>query len=66
MTFGQYLYSCGFSIHKIQKASVSFVNRLMEHIIKGGGYEGTPLDENALRIEPEHLAMDELTIQGKT
>ena len=36
----------------------------MEHIINGGGYEGAPLDENALRIEPEHLAMNDLNIQG--
>lgn len=38
--------------------------RMLEHIINGGGYDGTPLDEKALRIEPEHLGMDDLNIQG--
>lgn len=42
---------------------VSF--RLLQHIINGGGYEGTPLNENALTVEPEHLGMDDLNIQSK-
>lgn len=44
--------------------SCIMIVRLLEHIIKGGGYEGTQLTEEELRIEPDQLHMEGLRING--